>query len=125
LIGYALSGSSVVLLAGSSQSLNAFTPTQLSHVSIANPANVTTNWAKQSSGDGLSQKLLPQSDLNSFTTNFGTSGTLAGGFPVSMEGRFGSTLNIVSGNYSTNALSLLGQGILSSDGSLLTIYGRQ
>jgi hypothetical protein len=121
LIGFNQTGSSIILLAGSSLPPSAYTPTQLSHVSIANPTNVTAIWEAQSSEDGLSWKLLPASDVNSFTHNFGTSGTLAGGFPVSMQGAFGSTLNVISGDYSTKAITLLGKGILSADGSQLII----
>jgi hypothetical protein len=124
LIGYNQT-SSIVLLAGSSLPPSAFTPTQLSQVSIANPTNVTAIWEAQSSGDGLSQKLLPASDMNSFTYNFGTSGTLAGGFPVAMQGLFGFTLSIISGDYNTNALSLLGEGQVFSDGSALIICNPQ
>jgi len=121
LIGFNQNGDEIVLLAGSSQPPDGLTPAQLSRVSVANPTNVTANWIGQNSGDGLSQKLLPASDFNSFTRHFGTDGSLAGSFPVPMEGMLGSVLSIISGDYNTKALSFLGQGVLSKDGSTLTI----
>jgi len=127
LIGFSFdpsTGNPTFLQAGSSKPPSAYTPTELASVSINFPWNAAAVWAALSSGDGLSQKLLPASDPNSFTSNFGTSGTLAGGFPVAMQGGFGSTLSIIQGDYSTNALSLLGQGTLSANG-LLTISGLQ
>ena len=110
LIGYNQTGSTIVLLAGSSLPPSAYTPTQLSQVSIANPVNVTAIWEAQSSGDGLSQKLLPASDVNSFTYNFGTTGTLAGGFPV---GRASPEAAIFLSTFNIRAMRLKGRAIFS------------
>jgi hypothetical protein len=76
----------------------------------------------QSSGDGLTSKLLNYLDSNSYTTNFGTDGSIAGGFPVPMQSAYGGSLSVIQGDFS-NALTLLGTGMMSADGSLLTLCG--
>ncbi|HUK56216.1 MAG TPA: VPLPA-CTERM sorting domain-containing protein [Nitrospiria bacterium] len=115
-------GDPTYLVAGSSQDASAYTAAQLSQVAPQNAWNTDAVWAALSSGDGLSSKLLPASDPNSFTSNFGTSGTLAGSFPVSMQTGLGGTLGIISADYSSDAIAQLGHATLTA-GGLLTISG--
>ena len=58
LIGYNATGSSIVLLAGSTIAPSAYTPTQLSEITIANPTNVTATWEGQIASEGSGSQIL-------------------------------------------------------------------
>jgi hypothetical protein len=88
-------------------------------VAVNLPWTVTNNWQALSGGG---PNIVPNTDPNSFTSMYTTSGSLAGGFPVSMQAGLGVTLSIIQGDFS-NTLSLLGTGMMSADGSLLTLCG--
>lgn len=111
------------LFAGSSKAPSAFTPTELASTAVGTSWNTTAVWEALLNDGSGSSILLTNTNPNSFTSAFGTAGALGGGFPVSMQGVFGGTLSIIQGDFSTNALSLLGNGVLSANGSLLTING--
>jgi len=115
-------GDPTYLVAGSSQDVANYSASQLSQVAPQNAWNTDAVWAALSSGDGLSSALLPASDPNSFTSNFGTSGSLAGSFPVAMQTGLGGTLGVIQADYSSGALTQLGHATLTADG-LLTISG--
>ncbi len=121
LYGFDASTASPLLFASSRKALADYTATQLSQVSVSTSLIPATLQSGQLAGDGLTTQLLPASNANSFTSLFGTSGTLAGGFPVSTEGTLGSLLHLLQGDFNTNALSTIGHAILALDGSTLTI----
>jgi len=79
------------------------------------------NWWNNTSG---SPSIVTYTDGAAFSNaaNFGNGGTLAGGFPGGMQAGLGGSLSIIQGDFS-NAISLLGTGIMSADGSLLTLCG--
>lgn len=108
------------LYAGSSKHPDDWTATERVSINYDAGFNATGTWAIQNSGDGLTEVTIAASDPNSFTSYFGTSGSLAGAFPVSMEGVFGSTLSVldVSPDYTFVGW---GSGALSLAGDLLTI----
>lgn len=122
---YDINGDPTVLHASSQKALGSWTAAELSTVAVVPSWNAAAVWSGQSGAVPGSTQLLPKTDPNSFTSVFGTSGSLAGGFPVSTEGFYGSLLHILSGNYNTNLLSAMGQGVLSQDGTLLTISNVQ
>jgi hypothetical protein len=111
-------GDPTFLVAGSSQDVANYSASQLSQVAPQNAWNTAAVWAALSSGDGLSSALLPASDPNSFTSNFGTSGSLAGSFPVAMQTGIGGTLSIIEADYSSGALTQFGHATLLADGTL-------
>jgi hypothetical protein len=95
--------------------------TELANALVANAWNAAGVWSAQSATiPGLTQ-LIAASDFRSFTQTFGTSGTLAGAFPVSAEGTLGGLLHLLRGEYNGNMLSTLGHAILSADGLTLTL----
>jgi len=116
IVGFDLSAG---LYAGSSKAPSAYTPLELSQVVTTTPFVNATIWQSLSSG---AASILPYTDPNSFTSVFGTTGTLAGGFPVSMQAGLGGSLSVIQGDFS-NALTLLGTGMMAADGSLLTLCG--
>lgn len=116
------SGAPTTFVGGATKQLSDFTATNLSQVQISSSWIAAGGQSGQMSGDGnFGVHLLPASNPNSFTNIFGTSGTLQGGWPVSMEGTPGSLLHLLNGNFDTNALSTIGHAILALDGSMLTI----
>lgn len=118
----ASSGEPTTFVGGSTKQLSDFTATNLSQVQISSSWIATAGQFGQMSGDGnFGVHLISASNANSFTNIFGTSGTLQGGWPVSMEGTPGSLLHLLNGNFNTNALSTIGHAILALDGSTLTI----
>jgi hypothetical protein len=88
-------------------------------VSVNLPLIATGIWQSQSGG---LPNIVPNTDANSFTSVYGTTGSLAGGFPVTMQAGLGGSLSIIQGDFS-NVLTLIGTGIMSADGSLLTLCG--
>jgi hypothetical protein len=107
-------GGALNLYAGSSQA-----PPIGGVIAVNLPWIQTNNWQALSGGG---PNIVPNTDSNSFTSVYGTSGSLAGGFPVSMQAGLGGSLSIIQGDF-TNAISLLGTGMMSADGSLLTLCG--
>jgi hypothetical protein len=115
-------GNPTTLAASSTKALADYTPTELSAVQISSPWIAAGSQAAQMSGDGfIGKQLISKSNANSFTTWFGTDGSLAGGFPVSTAGTLGSLLHLLNGTFDGNNLSTVGHAILSADGSVLTI----
>jgi len=112
IVGFDITGP--YLYAGSSQA-----PPIGGAVAVNYPFNQTLNWWSSSSG---SPSILAFTDPNSFTSQYGTSGSLAGGFPVNMQAGLGGSLSIIQGDLS-NVLTLQGTGMMSADGSLLTLCG--
>jgi hypothetical protein len=124
LYGFAFDGggSPTTLAASSSKALADYTPTDLGAVQISSPWIAAGSQAAQMAGDGMfGKQLISKSNANSFTSWFGTDGSLAGGFPVSTAGTLGSLLHLLSGTFDGNNLSTIGHAILSADGSMLTI----
>jgi hypothetical protein len=118
--GYSLSPSA--FLGGSSVQSSDFTSGDLANTHLTSPFNTITNWFGQLTGDGLKINTFTNTNGNSFTSQFGTSNTLAGGYPVQMAGGLGSLLYLINGNKSgTLVLTQLGTALLSADGSTLTI----
>lgn len=89
--------------AGSPKTPSQFTAQEQSQVSQGGAASTMFGWAAQSSGDGLSQALIPASNALSYTSNFGTAGSMAGSFPIAMEGTFDTTLKVLE-VFGTNAM---------------------
>lgn len=109
------------LFAGSSKAPSQMTPTEISQI-VQGPAfNAMFGWAAQSTtGDGSTEGLIPAADFLSYTSNFFTDGTMAGSFPITMEGNFSSTLNIleVFGDNSFNhPNSTVANWLINPDGS--------
>jgi hypothetical protein len=103
-----------------------FTPAQVNGTATTFAWNSAANLYGQTTGDGLLNVLVPAADPNSFSQTFGNSGSMAGSFPVSVEGSFNSTLNVVEGNFGVGSavnLGIVGLASLNGDGSLLTISG--
>lgn len=116
------SGLATTFVGGATKQLSDFTALNLSEVRITPSWTAAGTQSSQMLGDGfIGVHLIPASNDNSFTKIFGTSGTLQGGWPVSMEGTLGSTLHLLNGNYNTDALSTIGHARLALDGSALTI----
>lgn len=120
---YDVDGLPTVDAHSSTKSLSAYTALELNSVAVPFAWNVTGSWSGQLAVTPGSTQLIPTSDPNSFTSVFGTDGSLAGAYPVSAEGVFGSLLSVLEGNYNTNALAALGTAFLSADGSTLTFAG--
>lgn len=120
------SGEATTLAASSSKNLSAWTPTELSQVSIVNSWNTAASWAAQHSGvyPGGPTQLISAADGLAYTNPswFGTDGSMASGFPVSTEGFFGSTLAALQGDMGNN-LTQLGSASLSGDGLTLLLAG--
>ncbi|MFY9268585.1 MAG: VPLPA-CTERM sorting domain-containing protein [Candidatus Manganitrophaceae bacterium] len=83
------------LFAGSPKTPSEFTAQQQSQVAQGPAFNNAFGWAAQFSGDGLSQALVSAADPHSFTSNFSTAGSMAGSFPIAMEGTFDTTLFVL------------------------------
>lgn len=107
--------------------LNPIAPSQLGAVQINFGWDSLAIWSAQNGGDGLSQELLPAGDPFSFSNQVDPAGTgsLNGAFPVSTTGGFGSTLNLIEGDYNTNAITTVGSASFSllSGNALLTVSG--
>ena len=107
---------------GTVSPLSAFTSTEISQTLVTTMVNIAGNQSGAFGNDGLSMQTLPSTDPKSFTSNFGTSNTLAGAFPVSTGGSLGGMLNLISQAYSGGALTQIGYAVLSSDGQTVTLY---
>lgn len=115
-------GNPTTLAASSSKAFAEYTPTQLAAVQISSPWIAAGSQSGLMSGDGnIGKHLIAKADANSFTSWFGTDGSLAGGFPVSTAGTLGSLLHLLEGTFDGNNLSTIGHAILSVDGTILTI----
>jgi len=93
-----------------------------SSVSGAQPQflfNSAATWGLTTSFTG---NTISAANSQSFTSTFGSDG-LAGSWPVSTRGLFGSTLYLVGGDVETGALTTLATAFLSQDGTVLTIAG--
>jgi|GEM_PF-6306823 len=115
--------------------LFATSPTPPSQISIpstnvANSANQAIAWLAELNADNApSSYTTPASSgpssgapFQSYSNAFNSSpNQLGGGFPVAMSALLGNTMNVLSGDYNTNALTLLGSATLSSDGTTLTL----
>jgi hypothetical protein len=111
-------GEATTLAASVTKNLSAFTPTELSQVSIINAWNSAGVWSGQSAAVPGSSQLILASDPNSYTNVFGTDGSMASGFPVSTQGAFNSVLAVLQGDAATNGLLQLGSAMLLADGTL-------
>jgi hypothetical protein len=90
------SGEPTTFVGGATKQLSDFTATNLSQMQISSSWIATAGQFGQMSGDGnFGVHLISASNANSFTNIFGTSGTLQGGWPVSMEGTPGSLLHLL------------------------------
>jgi hypothetical protein len=114
-------GDATVLNFSSQKASTNWTPGELAGAAVAFAWNSAGIWSAQSGTIPGMTQLIAASDFRSFTGTFGTSGSLAGAFPVSTEGGLGGLLHLLQGNYNTNVLSTLGHAILSADGLTLTI----
>jgi hypothetical protein len=91
---------------------------------LQNATNTAFNWAGQLAAVGsTTSALVASSNSASFTSVFGTN-SLAGVFSTNMQGSIGSMLNLISGDYGTNALTDIGTASLVIGNSLdLTVCG--
>jgi hypothetical protein len=105
--------------------LNPIAPSQLGAVQINFGWDATAIFSGLNGGDGLSQQFLPAGDQFSFSNlvDGAGNGSLAGAFPVSTTGGFGSTLSLIEGDYTTNVIRTVGSAGLSSPAgsALLTV----
>ncbi len=99
-----------------------FTPLQQNGVDNAGLWNTATSLWGQTTGQG-GPNLVADTNPNSFTSWFGTTGTMNGAYPASAEGGLGSTVGIAEGDFNTTALWLVGQASMSLDGLTLTLSG--
>lgn len=98
----------------------AFSKAQITgSLGLNNELNAGVNMAFAPAFTGNTQ---PISNPSSFTAqmNSAGNGSLAGSWPVAMQGTLGQVLNLIQGDVSTSALSQVGRVLLSSTG-LLTI----
>lgn len=121
LIGYdEVSDPRTTLFAGSPKTPSEFTGQQQSQVSQAPGFNNMFGWAAQSSdGSGETQRLIPASDSLSYTSNFGTAGSMGGSFPIEMHGTFDTTLFVLE-VFGDNSMTHNGNSaswVLNADGS--------
>jgi len=116
--------------AGSSQ--NAANTAAAGQVGAAYPFNAAGTWAPlitaagsaYPSATGGNDTLMVSTDPYSFTSTFGTNGSLAGGFPVAMQGLIGDELFMISANAQLNTLTDIGTASLVLGNSLdLTVCG--
>lgn len=122
LYGFDLNSPTISTYSSSGTSLSAYNTTQLNSVSISTMINAAMFQQGQMIGDGnVGIHLIPTSSSLSFSNVFTPTESLGGSFPVSTEGRLGSLLHLLLGNYDTNELSTIGHAILALDGSRLTI----
>ena len=91
----------------------------ISGASVATSIGAVVNWWNASSGD---PNVIAYNAGTSYSTAFNPTDTLAGGMPGIAQAGLGGTLSVLQGDFS-NAFSLLGTGIMSADGSLLTLCG--
>jgi hypothetical protein len=110
-------GDPSTLVASSTKNLSAFTPTELSQVATILSWVPAGGWAFQLSPVAGSSQLISAADPNSYTSTFGTDGSMAGGMPVSTQGVFNSVLAVLQGDMS-NSLVQLGSATLLADGTL-------
>jgi hypothetical protein len=97
-----------------------FSPAQITGpLGLNNELNAGINMAFAPAFAGNTQ---PISNFYSFTNqmNSAGNGSLAGSWPVAMQGNLNQVLNLIQGDVATNALSQVGRVLLSSTG-LLTI----
>ncbi|MHB8482659.1 MAG: hypothetical protein ACYDBV_08005 [Nitrospiria bacterium] len=109
-------------------SLNPISASQLSQVTVSNGWLAFSKWALLNYDNQTSETLSSSSFLSySHYMDSVGNGSFAGTFPVSTTGGFGSTLNIIAGNYSNNAISsvrTVSLSLLTQTGSaILTISG--
>lgn len=120
LIGYDETTALTSLFAGSPKTPSQFTAQEQSQVAQGPGFNNMFIWADQSfQGNGETQALVPASDAQSFTSNFGTAGSMAGSFPIAMEGIFDTTLFVLE-VFGDNSMAHNGNSaswLLNGDGS--------
>jgi len=118
------------LFTGSSQ--NAADTAAAGQVGASNPFNAAKSWANlittagsaYPSATGGNDTLMVSTDPYSFTSTFGTNGSLAGGFPVAMQGLIGNELFMISANAQLSTLTDIGTASLVLGSSLdLTVCG--
>ncbi|HUJ79727.1 MAG TPA: VPLPA-CTERM sorting domain-containing protein [Nitrospiria bacterium] len=103
-------------------------------VGVQSAYNATSSWGPQitqlstggsyPSATGANDTLVPSTDPYSFSSTFGTDGTLKGSFPVAMQGGIGDMLYMLKGQDRLSTLTDIGTASLVLGSSLdLTVCG--
>ena len=90
-----------------------------SGASVPTSLGAVVNWWNSSSGD---PNIIAFNAGTSYSTTFNPTDTLAGGMPGIAQAGLGGTLSVLQGDMSS-VFALLGTGVMSADGSLLTLCG--
>lgn len=98
-----------------------FTPAQMGGTAPGTTFNTGAFWVGSAPNTlgGTNEVTVPTADAMSFISTFTNSGTMAGGFPVSQEGKLGSLLHFIASDaLGSFAPRGMGQALLSQNGIL-------